>query len=172
VAGGAEPALHGLTHRTRHARPRRHSELHGLDGPELAELLGRGMAELGAGIQPRVFVPPFNRFAASQYDELARRFRVVCGGPESVREVGFQATPSWSRGAVYLPCYRPLYGLADEIGQALPRVIESNPGTWVPVTLHLGWDGRQALTRLARAMAPYARPWSELLADADFAAAG
>jgi Uncharacterized protein conserved in bacteria (DUF2334) len=168
---GVEPALHGLTHRTRDAIPRRHSELAGLDAGELRDLLDRGMAELAeAKLEPRVFVPPFNRFDGRQYPLLAERFEIVCGGPESVAQFGFHATPLWRGDAVYLPSYPSLYGTAEAIEPALRRVVAAQPGTWVPVTLHLGWEADQgwtALARLAETMAPYARPWSELLGALD-----
>jgi len=45
------------------------------------------------GIRTRIFVPPFNRFSRSQYPILASRYEIVCGGPESVVEMGFEATP-------------------------------------------------------------------------------
>jgi hypothetical protein len=170
-ADGVEPALHGLTHRTREAGARRRSELAGLDAAELGALLDRGMAELAeANLEPRAFVPPFNRFERRQYALLAERFEVVCGGPESVAQFGFHATPLWRGNAVYLPCYPPLYGTAEAIEPALRRVVAAQPGTWVPVTLHLGWEADQgwtALARLAETMAPYARPWSELLGALD-----
>jgi hypothetical protein len=168
---GVEPALHGLTHRTREATARRHSELAGLDAARLGDLLDRGMAELAeASLEPRVFVPPFNRFERHQYPVLAERFDIVCGGPESVAQFGFHATPMWRGDAVYLPTYPPLYGTAEAIEPALRRVLAAQPGTWVPVTLHLGWEvdrGWTALERLAQTMARHALPWSELLGALD-----
>ena len=166
-ADGAEPALHGLTHRTRDPSPRRHSELAGLDAAGLGALIDRGEAELArAGVRPRVFVPPFDRFDARQWAQLAQHYEVVCGGPASVARFGFHATPLSRGGAVYLPSYAPFYGTAEAIEPAVRRVVAAQPGTWVPVTLHMGWEvdrGWTALERLAEAMAPYARPWSELL---------
>ena len=110
-------------------------------------------------------MPPFNRFDARQYPQLARRFDVVSSGPETVRLMGYQSTPLVRDGAVYVPSYPPLYGTAAEILPAVRRLIELQPGTWVPLTLHLGWEadrGWSDLERLASAVAPYGRPWSEL----------
>ena len=96
--------LHGLDHRTRHASPRRHSELCGLGVAATETLIDDCLDELAPlGISPQVFVPPYNRFDAEQYDVLARRFAVVCGGPESLGLLGFQRTPVWRGEAVYLP---------------------------------------------------------------------
>jgi len=170
-AEGAEPAAHGLTHRTRDATPRRHSELCGLSADELLELVARADEELAAaGIRPSVFVPPFNRFDANQLQILASRFAVVCAGPESVPLLGFVRGPAWRGETVLFPSYPPLYDRAEPITAALADVASGAAGAWLQVTLHLGWEADQGFTALARfaeAVAPYARPWSEFLAAAE-----
>jgi uncharacterized protein DUF2334 len=161
-------ALHGLTHRTRFASPRHHSELCGLGAGATAELLDAGLAELArAGIETKVFVPPYNRFDAAQLEQLAERFAVVCGGPESIGLLGFQGTPQWRGGTVYLPAYAPFYGHAAEVRPAVERAIDAQWGLWVPVVLHWGWEadaGWSELERLAEALAPCAEPWGDFLA--------
>jgi hypothetical protein len=164
---GVSFALHGLTHRTRFASPRRHSELCGLDLQETGALLDAGVAELAAaGISTEVFVPPYNRFDAAQLGPLAERFQVVCGGPESIGHVGFQGTPQWRGETVYLPAYAPFYGRAAEVRPAVERAIEARWGLWVPIVLHWGWeaeDGWTDLEHLARVLAGYASPWRDFL---------
>lgn len=161
-------ALHGRDHRTRFASPRRHSELCGLDRAQTEALIDTALAELGRqGIRPDVFVPPFNRFDARQLQWLARRFAVICGGPESIGLMGLQRTPQWRGDAVYLPSYAPFYGRAAELLNALPRTIERAPGLWVPVVLHWGWEAETGwgdLERLVNLIAPYATPWEDFLA--------
>jgi hypothetical protein len=169
---GVVLAQHGTTHRTRYRDPRRHSELCGLSNDELRRHLDRGLAALAeAGVAaPRVFVPPFNRFDATQWSALAERYAIVCGGPEAVRLLGFQGVPSFRQGTLYLPSYPPFYGTADKLLPAVERTIEAAPGTWVPLVLHLGWeadDGWANLERLAQLMAPYTADWNELLAAVD-----
>jgi peptidoglycan/xylan/chitin deacetylase (PgdA/CDA1 family) len=167
---GVTFAQHGNTHRTRFDDPRRRSELCGLQPRELLELLDDGRRRLldaGAG-ETRVFVPPFNRFDAEQYPLLAKRFEVICGGPESVALMGFHGGPLWRDGAVYLPCYSPLYADAQTVFADAERMIELAPGTWIPIVLHISWesgDDFAALRRLAELIAPYAASWEELLAD-------
>jgi Uncharacterized protein conserved in bacteria (DUF2334) len=160
--------LHGRDHRTRFASPRRHSELCGLGPAATEELLEDGLAELAPlGIAPEIFVPPYNRFDAEQYDLLARRFTVVCGGPESVALLGFQRTPMWRGEAVYLPAYHPLYGHAREILPAARRLIDRRVGLWVPIVLHWGWEADAdwvELERLVALIAPYAARWEDFLA--------
>ena len=157
-----------MTHRTRRRSPRRRSELAGLAREQLRELLACGRATLaGLGIEPRIFVPPFNRFGASQYSMLAECFDVVCGGPESIAMMGFHGGPLWRGDAVYLPCYAPLYGPASTILPEARRIIELAPGTWIPIVLHTAWessDSFRSLANLADAIAPYASSWQSFLA--------
>lgn len=161
-------ALHGYDHRTRRRSPRRRSELCGLSLPRLRDRLDRAEAELAAtGVHPRVFVPPFNRFDAAQYSELARRYAVVAGGPESVPLLGFRCTPRWWGEAVFMPAYPPLYGRSAEVAAALTRLAVRGVGTWVPIVLHWGWEadaGWRDLERLAAQLTDVARPWETFLA--------
>lgn len=167
---GVTFAQHGTTHRTRVENPRRRSELCGLRPEELQSLLEDGRRRLdAAGVgKTRVFVPPFNRFDAAQYPLLADRFEVVCGGPESVALMGFHGGPLWRDGAVYLPCYAPLYADARTVLPAAERLIDMAPGTWIPIVLHTSWeqdDDFDSLKRLAELIAPYAASWEDLLAE-------
>jgi hypothetical protein len=172
---GVTFAQHGTTHRTLHQSPRRRSELCGLSSAEterLLELGRRGLLDAGLGA-PRVFVPPFNRFDAAQYPLLAKRFDIVCGGPESVALMGFHGGPLWRDGAVYLPCYAPLYSNASTILPAAERMIDLAPGTWIPIVLHTSWeqeDDFAALRRLAARIAPFASRWDDFLAEVDHSA--
>jgi hypothetical protein len=167
---GVTFAQHGNTHRTRFESPRRRSELCGLASSQTQALLEEGRRRLlAAGVgDTRVFVPPFNRFDAAQYPLLAERFEVICGGPESVALMGFHGGPLWRDGAVYLPCYAPLYADARTVLPAAERLIDMAPGTWVPIVLHTSWeqgDDFRSLARLAERIAPYAASWEELLAE-------
>lgn len=159
--------LHGRDHRTRFASPRRASEFCGLSAGETEELLDQALAELARlGIRPDVLVPPYNRFDARQFKALARRFAVVCGGPESIGQMGFHSTPQWRGETVYLPSYAPVYGRAADVLPAVERAIERAVGAWVPVVLHWGWemdDDWAALRRLADRIAPYAAGWEDFL---------
>jgi hypothetical protein len=165
---GVSFALHGLDHRTRFSSPRRHSELCGLDLRATEKLIDTGLQELAAlGISTEVFVAPYNRFDVAQYEVLASRFAVVCGGPESVGLLGFQRSPLWRGEAVYLPSYHPLYGHAHEVLPAAQRLIERRMGLWAPIALHWGWEADEdwtALERLLATIAPHTAHWDEFLA--------
>jgi hypothetical protein len=164
---GVGMALHGRDHRTRDVSPRRHSELCGLDRAQTRALLEQALAELAQhDIRPEVFVPPFNRFDARQFEWLAERFAVVCGGPESIGTMGLQRTPQWRGQTVYMPSYAPYYGRAAELLQALPCAIERTRGQWIPVVLHWGWEADRdwgELERLAELIAPYTASWQDFL---------
>jgi hypothetical protein len=173
-ADGVAFAQHGTTHRTRRASPRLRSELAGLTAQELCSLLDRGREILERhGIYARVFVPPFNRFDARQYDVLAERFDVVCGGPESVSRMGFHGGPLWRGDAVYLPAYEPLYGRADAALPMAREMIERQPGTWIPIVLHTVWElgDLAALRELCDLIAPCAVSWNAFLDEVDRARA-
>ena len=165
---GVTFGLHGLDHRTRFASPRRHSELCGLTPEATEALLHDAFAEIAPlGISPEIFVPPYNRFDAWQYPLLARRFTVVCGGPESIGLFGFQRTPLWRGESVYMPSYFPLYGHAWEVLPAARRLIERRVGLWAPIVLHWGWEADSdwvELERLVEVIAPYAARWEDFLA--------
>jgi len=169
---GVTFAQHGTTHRTLFESPRRRSELCGLTPAEAEAVLEDGRQRLvAAGIaSTRIFVPPFNRFDAAQYPMLAGRFSVICGGPESVALMGFQGGPLWREEAVYLPCYAPLYSNARTILPMAQRMIERQPGTWIPIVLHTSWEQEDefaSLKRLAELIAPFTASWEELLAEVD-----
>jgi hypothetical protein len=167
AAEGVVFALHGLDHRTRRGSARRRSEFCGLSPGAAAERVdgARGLLR-EAGIETPVFVAPFNRFDAAHYDLLAERFEVVCGGPESIRLVGFSATPAWRGEAVYLPSYPPLYERAATVAAGLQRLQELGAALWAPVTLHWGWeleDDFAGLRRLCDLLAGQASDWREFL---------
>lgn len=167
---GVTFALHGLDHRTRHANPRRHSELCGLGIAETEERIDLALSILTEiGIETPVFVPPFNRFDAAQYALLAKRFEVVCGGPESIRLLGFRPTPIRDGNAVYLPSYAPLYGRAATVLPGIVRMIEAEEAVWAPITLHWGWeldDDFTSLKILCSRLAGVASDWGRFLAAA------
>lgn len=168
-ADGVEFGVHGLNHQTRQVDPSRHSELTGLDPAALEELLETSSRELAeAGVEARVFVPPYNRFEPAQYDALAGRFDVVCGGPENILLMGYARTPLWRGDAVYMPAYSPFYGNANSLGPALERLAELEAPVWVPVALHWGWEFENewsSLEQLVSLLRPHARPWSDFFAE-------
>jgi hypothetical protein len=168
---GVAFGLHAHTHRTRDPRPRHRSAVAGMSVGELERSLDAAEARLRrCGVEPRVFVPPFNHFDSVHYAVLARRYAVVCGGPETVRTMGLQICPRWLGDAVYLPSYEPLYARSAPALDAVRALAADDAAVWAPVTLHVGWeldDALEALRTFAREVAQYARPWEEFLAAVD-----
>lgn len=166
---GVAFATHALDHRTRFADPRQRSELVGLSGEDLEARLALADGILDDLALPHdVLVPPFNRFAHRQWPVLARRYEVVCGGPESVRLMGWHRAPLWRGNAVYLPCHDPLYDRAERLVEHVEGLVAEQWAVWVPLTLHWGWeadDGWDGLRRLAEALAGVAASWDTFLAD-------
>jgi peptidoglycan/xylan/chitin deacetylase (PgdA/CDA1 family) len=163
---GVEVAVHGLDHRTRDARPRHRSELIGLTPPQLESRLDAAESILGeVGVEPRVFVPPFNRFSRSQYPILAARYDVVCGGPETVVQMGCSAHAAVAWGS---RLHARLPALVREIARsaARRRAVDRAGGRAVdaggaPLGLGIEDDFEQ-LRELAKLMAPFATAWNEL----------
>jgi hypothetical protein len=160
--------LHGADHRTRHANPRQHSEFCGLPNSEAAARIDGARAVFDdLGHPPPGVGPPVNRVDGGPYPLVAKRFEVVCGGPESVRLLGWQPTPVWQGEAVYLPSYAPLYGTSAEAAAGVERLLELEAALWAPVTLHWGWeleDDFASLRRLCKLLQGIAADWSEFLA--------
>jgi hypothetical protein len=168
---GVAFGLHGHTHRTRDPRPRHRSVVHGMGAAELELALDAAEEPLRrCGIEPRVFVPPFNHFDFDQYAVLARRYAVICGGPETVRAMGLQMSPRWIGDALYLPSYEPLYGRSGTVADAVEALAGERAAIWAAVTLHFGWeleDDLRSLAAFARAVAPYAQSWEQFLGAVD-----
>jgi hypothetical protein len=160
-------ALHGLDHRTRLADPRRRSEVAGLDPAQVGVRLDRAQEILTPlGIEPRVYVPPFNHFEARHYGTLAERFEVICAGPETVRVLGLRPGPVWWQDAVLLPSYPPVYGNAAALRVGVDALLEAPLDLWVPLVVHWEWEAANGwvdLERLLQDIAPYAVPWETFL---------
>lgn len=166
---GVSFAVHGLDHRTRHAKARRHSEFTGRARKDVEERLETAQQAMrDRALHADVFVPPYDRFSASTWSAVASRFDVVCGGPESVTQMGFRPTPTWRGDAVWLPAYAPLYGTAEEVLPAIKELADEETGLWIPVVLR--WSAEadtdwEALERLADVLGAgeFARPWDDFL---------
>ena len=167
-ADGVAFALHGYDHRTRRRSERAHSELAGLRDAALEAFLDRGLEAIRElGLEPRAFVPPYNRFDPRQYRILADRFDVVTGGPESVRRLGWHRSPQWRADAVYMPAHPPLYGRAEEMLATIETLVERRWALWVPVVLHLSWEAAdewRGLVRWVQGAGRYAVPWDDFYA--------
>src|SRR5207245_2313998 len=148
-----EVALHGATHQ-RHSEgvP---SEFDPLPFEEARGVMARAWNWLEAeGIPPIAFIPPFNRLPPRLWSALPAGCRILCLGPESLRDVPLLWSPAASDGRVVVYSLRPFYGRAREIlaGLERGRWLETE-GSIIPITLHWTWelgDGFESVAKLAR----------------------
>jgi peptidoglycan/xylan/chitin deacetylase (PgdA/CDA1 family) len=133
---GAELALHGFTHRRRFKNYS--SELVSMPPSVLREEIRRAEAYLLENDLGTIgFVAPFNSYDAFTVSVLAERFPLLCGGPESVRSLGYRAGPSFLMQSVYVPSYQGAYDIIDKRGlKAFDELASRADGATVPITLH------------------------------------
>lgn len=160
--GEVEVALHGITHRTRHPGPA--SEFDGVPAVEATQGLADAWGALEQrGCRPVAFVPPFNRLPPAIWSALPPQCRILCLGPESLRDAPALPVPTHRDGRCVVMSLPPFYGRARAILRALRR------GRWlerggavVPITLHWTWELEDlaGVTELIEAVAPFAVRWS------------
>lgn len=155
VAPDVEIALHGWTHRRRPGSVP--AEIVGCTSEELDHNLQEGLAVLHtAGFTTHAYIPPFNAVDRQALAILARKFDLVCGGPESVRWLGYLPGPCRLEGVWFLPSYPPAYGRAAEVADFVRAVRFSAIPILIPLTLHWSWeeaDRFDGVRRLADALA-------------------
>jgi hypothetical protein len=100
---------------------------------------------------------------------LAERYRLICGGPESILAVGYRAGPAFLLQSLYVPSYREAYDVTLKEPARFDRTIAEAVGLTIPVTLH--WanevrDGFRAFRALCDRLRGRTRRWSELIAAA------
>ncbi|MFP4415836.1 MAG: glycosyltransferase [Chitinispirillaceae bacterium] len=100
--------LHGFTHCGKYGPfP---SELLQMNIAELDTKLSELFSTVAQNIKTEIFIPPFNAISKEQINHLGSRFRVICGGPETVRfswRVGYPIV--LDSGALYFPSLYPFY---------------------------------------------------------------
>lgn len=106
-------------------------------------------------LHAEVLQPVLDDAAHRRWSALQGRFRLAVGGPEAVRHLGLQRGPAWRGPAVWLPCVPPLHGPAAQVAGAVEALAARGAALWLHVTL-TDVDGAERL-------APFARPWAELL---------
>ena len=130
-----EIALHGFTHQARQRKY--HSEFTGLSADETEAYAGKALEKFKVyNLKAEAFIPPFNTIDLRNYQALKKYFKIICGGPETIRYFGFKITPVYLFGAIYVPSYRPLCGRAEMAADFLENF---KPTGILPITLH--WAG-------------------------------
>jgi len=157
-----EIALHGFTHQTRQRKF--HSEFIGLSVNETEDYLGKALEKFALyNLKTDAFIPPFNTINLRNYEALKKRFRIICGGPETVRYFGFKITPVYLSDALYVPSYRPLCGRAEMAADFLETF---RPTGILPITLHWAGEannGFAGVKRLVSLIKGKTMRWKDLL---------
>ncbi|MCX7726456.1 MAG: glycosyltransferase [Chitinispirillaceae bacterium] len=108
-------ALHGFTHEGKFGPF--NSELLQLPIPEIikrTEAIRKSQVFENNGLH--ILVPPYNAIGTYQIYHLSPFFKIICGGPESVRFTDRYIGPIFLKnGGCYFPSIEPFYGSAAEI---------------------------------------------------------
>ena len=162
---GVKIALHGFTHKAIHKNCP--SEIVGLNNEDLDKKIRISLDEFKQnGFTTDVFVPPFNTFDYRSIDVLKNYFSIVCGGPESIRYVGFRLTLSYIDGCLYIPSYPLVYGKAKQICEFVDKMSTVQESIIVPITLHWAWErgnGFEDVKMLCREIEGNVLEWKELV---------
>ncbi|MCM8821126.1 MAG: DUF2334 domain-containing protein [Candidatus Omnitrophica bacterium] len=162
-------AMHGFSHQTNN--PEKNQEFVGLKENEIKEKLENGLGILKRfDISPFVFIPPFDQIDMTSYKVLSKYFKIVAGGPESAKYLGYKVTPSFFKGALYIPSYRPLssyqrcFGLVKAIKKY--NIISIRRPVILPLVIH--WaretnDEYNSLKELLEIVEYKVIKWKELL---------
>lgn len=133
-----ELGLHGITHQT--LSHQRHSEFVDLSPEQKEKKLKQGIEEMESyGFSPQVLIPPFNSLSKEGYKIAKQHFKAITGGPETIRTLGFQVTPCYLMGSLYVPSYYYVYGRAERILNFLNSA-DISEEIVIPITLHWAWE--------------------------------
>ncbi len=154
--------------------------VHGVDhagsfGPFASEILQlshadlKGLAARTAKLRRPVvaFIPPFNAIDWNQICYLGQYYKIICGGPETLRFSGRIIAPvQLTSGAVYFPSVHPFYAAAADI--LAMNLLNKPMSVPVCITVHMPVEARDnfaSFRRLVRAAQPRLQSWFELAKD-------
>ncbi|NLG12119.1 MAG: DUF2334 domain-containing protein [Elusimicrobia bacterium] len=164
-----EIALHGFSHQTNNSK--KNMEFAGLSKEQAKEKIEKGLAIFKEfDIKSSAFIPPFDRIDRASYKVLTEYFKIITGGPESARYLGHKVSPSFFKGALYIPAYRPLSsyqnckGLVNAIKEHNMLYIRRT--TILPLVIH--WanetkDNYASLKELLEIIKGNVMQWKDLL---------
>jgi hypothetical protein len=139
ISNRVEIALHGLTHRVRSHDNR--SEYNGLKFSLVEKNIVEGLTLLcKKNLMSFSFIPPFNSISTSALPVLARHFKILFGGPESIATLGFHTSPSALYEMIYLPSYPPAYDRANNMINFVKHVKQIDLPLIIPLTIHWAWE--------------------------------
>ncbi len=161
---GAIIGLHGFEHDGKFGPFT--SEILQMTYGELHDRLTRLFSKLPKQLHTHVFIPPFNAISREQVIHLASRFKVICGGPESVRftwRIG--CLTAFEGGSFYFPSLPPFYSSAKEMLQN--GVVEDLLHLQFPIclTFHMNQeatDDFKAVSTIINSVHQRIQPWQSI----------
>ncbi|MBN1577197.1 MAG: glycosyltransferase [Chitinispirillaceae bacterium] len=113
-----------------------------------------------------ILVPPFNAIGPGQIVQLSRLFKIICGGPETLRFTGRILGPvALDGGGWYFPSLHPFYGSAESILRSGSIKFLQKVYGPVCMTTHFPCEAADAFRSLSRLLAslPFrTQPWHRL----------
>lgn len=136
--GGIIPAMHGFTHKTSFTKP--YSEFKGISSEEVERKIKEGLNLFEEyKIKPSIFMPPNNEFDNVSLNIIKKYFKVITGGPESIKHFG---RIKKMKDIKYLPSYFPYYLHPKK---KFPKI--SKDGC---ITLHWAWFTLSQIEEIAK----------------------
>ena len=167
IETGGQIGLHGFSHTGRFGPYA--SELLQLKLPELHNSIQGLLPRLPQPLRPRIFVPPFNAINREQILLCARYFKVVCGGPETVRFTdGFVGPVALPGTAWYFASLQPWYDTARHMVASGTVCAMKKQRGFVCITVHMAneaIDDFTALMELIDQTADSITPWNYICAQ-------
>jgi hypothetical protein len=132
-------AMHGIFHRT--IEEDYLSEFIGLEERKLESKIKIGLNMFKKyKIKTDILVPPFNTFDLSNLQVFKKYFKIVTGGPETIKIFGKIPTGNLD-GIMFIPSYKPYYGKGKNIYKAISKVKETeNIKKPICIAFHWGWE--------------------------------
>jgi len=135
-------AMHGVMHRT--LKKEYHSEFVGLDEKSLDEKIKEGLKIFQSlKLETDAIMPPFNTFDLSNLQVFKKYFKIVTGGPETIKIFGKLPIGNLD-GILYIPSYEPFYGK----GRTILNAVKKEEKGIKCITFHWGWEADDNFTHV------------------------
>ena len=162
VSSGGAVGLHGFVHKGKFGPY--NSEILQLPFARLSAMMEEVLAAFPEQSRPFVFMPPFNAINRDQILFLGRYFKVICGGPETVRFTDRMFGPlALDNGSWYVPALYPFYQCASAIIRSKAMRVYQSTGCNICYSVHMpdeAKDGFKAFSDLLDRIRENAAPWT------------
>jgi len=140
-AEGHKIAFHGLTHGV---RGKVKAEYVGLADQEIEVNVLCGLEKLcRLGLAVDSIIPPFNAFDPNAFRIFEKYFKIVFGGPESIKSFGGYFSPAFLGEVLYIASYHGVYGRAKELlvfMRHYSHLLNRAGALYLPLTIHWSWE--------------------------------